>query len=320
MQPNNAVKFSICIPAYKSKFLKECIQSILDQSVEDFELVILNDCSPEPVDEIIAQFEDTRLHYVKNSQNVGALNLVNNWNKCLSLAKGEYFVIMGDDDLLEPDYLEEFSKLIASYPELGVYHCRSKIIDDSGKTWLLTPSCPVYENVYDSIWHRLNQFRSNYISDYMYKTESLRKQGGFYHLPLAWGSDDITAFIASAGKGIAHSNKPVFKYRSHGLSISSITSNGLAKLDADMGYAAWLKNFLQENPSDYQNQTIYKHLVENQDHYMHRRKVFTMTKIMAASALPNISVWLKHRKKYGLTLKDVFMAVAKSRNMRRSVK
>jgi len=320
MQRNNTVKFSICIPAYKSKFLKECIESILRQTIADFELIILNDCSPEPIDEIITQFEDKRLHYVKNNQNVGALNLVNNWNKCLSLTHGEFIVIMGDDDLLEPDYLEEFSKLITSYPELDVYHCRSKIIDDKGNTWLLTPACPAYENVYDSIWHRLNQFRSNYISDYMYKTKSLRNRGGFYPLPLAWGSDDITAFIASSEKGIAHSNKPVFKYRSHGLSISSTLNNGLAKLDADLGYASWLKNFLQENPLDQKDLTIYKHLVENQDRYMHQRKMFTMTKIMAASALPKIGVWMKHRKKYGLKPKDIFMAAAKSRTLRKLAK
>src|SRR5690606_42120426 len=90
------VKFSICIPAYKSRFLQECIQSILRQTLDNLELIILNDCSPEPVEEIVFQFEDSRINYVKNSSNVGSLNLVDNWNKCLSLAQGEYIMIMGD--------------------------------------------------------------------------------------------------------------------------------------------------------------------------------------------------------------------------------
>ncbi|MBD8490038.1 glycosyltransferase [Echinicola sp. CAU 1574] len=316
MPKNNSVKYSICIPAYKSKFLKECIESILDQTVKDFELIILNDCSPQPIEEVVTHFDDPRIQYHKNQSNVGALNLVDNWNKCLSLAKGEYIVIMGDDDLLEPDYLEEFSRMISQYPDLNVYHCRSQIIDDNGDTRLLTPALPPFENVYDSIWHRLEQLRSNYISDYLYKTESLKKQGGFFHLPLAWGSDDITAFIASAENGIAHSNKPVFKYRSHGLSISSTSSNGLMKLEADLGYAAWLKAFLLENPQEKKVQVVYRHLVENQDHYMTERKIFTMTKIMAGSKVPNVWIWLRHRKQYGLAAKDILLAAAKSRNMR----
>ncbi|AWW29639.1 glycosyltransferase family 2 protein [Echinicola strongylocentroti] len=317
MERNNPLPFSICIPAYKSQHLKECIDSILNQTLAEFELIVLNDCSPEPVEEIVSQFDDKRIQYHRNKKNVGALDLVHNWNKCLSMASGEFIVIMGDDDLLEPDYLEEFSSLISTYPELDVYHCRSKIIDEKGIPHLLTPACPAYEDVYDSIWHRLNQYRSNYISDYMYRTSALRAQGGFHYLPLAWGADDITAFIASAEKGIAHSNRPVFQYRSHGLSISSTTTNGLAKLEADSRYAAWLKKFLQENPQGEKRPIIYRHLVENQDRYMHERKLFTITKIMASEPFPKIGKWLKYRKKFQLKAKDIFLAAAKSRKMRK---
>src|SRR5690606_5931793 len=102
-------KFSICIPAYKEEFLKECIQSILQQSLQDFELIILNDCSPAPLEEIVGTFDDPRIRYFKNEHNVGAVKLVDNWHKCLGLAIGDYVVIMGEDDLLEPHYLGEFS-------------------------------------------------------------------------------------------------------------------------------------------------------------------------------------------------------------------
>ncbi|GGF24759.1 glycosyltransferase family 2 protein [Echinicola rosea] len=318
MQRNSRITFSICIPAYKSKHLKECIDSILAQTIGDFELIILNDCSPQPVEEVVSQFDDKRIQYHKNDKNVGALHLVQNWNKCLSLASGEFIVIMGDDDLLEPDYLEAFSRLIAAHPSLDVYHCRSKIIDDRGTPWLLTPACPELEDVYDSIWHRLNQYRSNYISDYMYRSGPLRDQGGFYQLPLAWGSDDITAFMATGQKGIAHSPEAVFRYRSHSMSISSTSTNGLEKLDADMGYAAWLKKFLQENPMGETETVIYRHLVENQDRYMHERRVFTITKIMASEAIPNVSKWLRHRRKFQLSTKDVLLAAVKSRKMRKA--
>src|SRR5690606_27048657 len=217
------------------------------------------------------------INYYKNDINVGALNLVDNWNKCLSLAVGEFVVIMGDDDLLDRDFLKEFSSLISEYPDLDVYHCRSKIINDAGETLMLTPSCPSYEKVYDSIWHRLQQFRSNYISDYMYRTNTLRERGGFYFLPLAWGSDDITAFIATAERGIAHSNRPVFYYRSNNLSITS-TGNELEKMNANLGYESWLAAFLHQKPVDEEDETVYRHLLAKQNYYMQQRKIFTMTK------------------------------------------
>jgi len=307
------IKYSICIPAYKSKFLKECIESILNQTLDNLELIILNDCSPEPVEQIVGEFVDSRITYVKNSSNVGSLNLVDNWNKCLSLAHGEYIMIMGDDDLLEPDYLEEFSKLIDSYPDLEVYHCRSKIIDDDGNTLMLTPASPSFERVYDSIWHRLRQYRSNYISDYVYRTETLRQREGFYYLPLAWGSDDITAFIASAEKGIAHTNRPVFNYRSNRLSITS-TGNDLEKMYANLGYASWLEDFLEVAPQDTEDEIVYKHLLSNQKTYMQQRKMYTITKSMNSDPLNKTFLWLKNRSKLGLSAKEILLATAKGIN------
>lgn len=308
------VKYSICIPAFKSRYLKSCIESILQQTIRDFELIILNDCSPEPIEAIVQQFEDNRIQYLQNDHNVGAIHLVENWNKCLSLAKGEYIMIMGDDDELEPDYLQEFSDLIATYPTLNVYHCRSKIIDDAGEVSMLTPACPSFEHVYDSIWHRLAQYRSNYISDFVYRVEPLRQQGGFYKLPLAWGSDDITAFIATGQQGIAHTNKPVFRYRSNALSITS-TGNNLHKMEANLGYAKWLRSFLQKEPESQEMVVVHHYLVAKQDHFMRQRKRFTMALSMRHALLANFWLWFKHRRAFDLDLKDIVIAAVKSVNL-----
>lgn len=304
-------KFSICIPAYKSKYLQECIDSILAQTIKDFELIILNDCSPEPVEEIVLRNTDSKIRYFKNEKNVGAYDLVDNWNKCLELATGEYIIIMGDDDRLAPAYLAEFELLIQAYPELNVYHCRSKIIDDHGNDVVLTPALPAFEYVYDSIWHRLRQLRSNYISDYVYRTSTLRAQGGFYKLPLAWGSDDITAFIASAKMGIAHSNKPVFEYRSNQLSITS-TGNDLHKMMADMSYSDWLGDFIKTNPPHPSNKVIYQHLLKEKVNYMHQKKIYTMMQSMRSTPLTKAKIWLNTREKFGLSIKDIGVSLAKS--------
>ena len=62
-------KFSITIPAYKRTYLQECIDSILGQTYTDFELIIVNDASPEDLDSIVNSFSDSRIRYYKNEKN-----------------------------------------------------------------------------------------------------------------------------------------------------------------------------------------------------------------------------------------------------------
>lgn len=307
-------KFSICIPAYKSRFLSECIQSILGQSYADFEVLVLNDCSPEPVREIVRSFHDARMRYYENEHNVGAVRLTDNWNRCIALAEGEFVVIMGDDDRLEPDYLEEFIALMARYPGLDVYHCRSLVIDDQGNPLQLTPSGPPFERVCDHIWHRLNQWRSQYISDFVYRTDALRSVGGCYALPLAWGSDDITAYRACDGKGMAHTNKPVFNYRSNRLSITS-TGNDLEKMHANVLYAAWLRDFLANHTPHEMERVVYLNLLEQQDRLMQQRKRYTMALSMRNHRMQRFWMWYRHRKEFGLGLRDIIVAAVKARGL-----
>lgn len=312
-------KFSICIPAYKSRYLEACIQSILAQSVPDFELIVLNDCSPEPVRAIVDSFIDNRIRYVENETNVGGLKLVDNWNKCLSLAEGEYIMVMGDDDRLETDYLEEFLRLIADYPDLNVYHCRSLIIDDEGAPIQLTPACPSYERVCDNIWHRLKQLRSQYISDFVYRTAALRQLGGFYPLPLAWGSDDITAYLACSETGIAHTNKAIFNYRSNRLSITS-SGNDLEKMRANLGYSQWLRNFLEGHIPHETEKVVYRNLLDEQPHLMLQRIRYTIALSMRNNMLGKCWLWWKNRKEFGFGLKDIAIAVVKSWRLEKSGK
>ena len=302
-------KFSICIPAYKSRFLDECIHSILVQSISDFELIILNDCSPNPVEIIVNSFSDKRIKYYSNNQNVGPINLVQNWNKCLELASGEYLIMMGDDDLMEASYLSVFSDLIEKYSDLDVYHCRSKIIDDAGNINMLTPSWPEYENVYDNIWHRLTERRAQYISDFVYKVSSLRKSGGFYNLPYAWGSDDITSYIACGNKGIAHTNKSVFRYRSNELSITK-TGNDIVKMDANILYAKWLFEFLYEGSPDNSDAGImHSKLLVDSNKLMQKRKIHIMSKSLSTNKLQNYIMWLGLRKKYAISIMEISYAL-----------
>lgn len=213
------MKFSVTIPAYKAKFLYEAIDSVLKQTYDDFELIIVDDCSPEDLKSIVDKFSDSRIQYYRNEKNCGAVDVVDNWNICLSYCTGEYVICMGDDDRLLPCCLEEYVKLIAKYPGLEVYHAWTEIIDENGTTVSLQEPRPEYEGGLSLIINRWKG-RNQYIGDFCYDTKALRKEGGYYKLPLAWTSDDITALRAAMKGGIANMQTLGFQYRKNSLTIS----------------------------------------------------------------------------------------------------
>ena len=259
---------------------------------------------PDAVKEIVNKFADRRISYYRNEKNIGAENVVVNWNKCLEQGQNAFFILMGDDDKMEPDYLEELVSLIQKYPDLDVFHCRSKIIDEYSNVIMLTPSCPEFESVYDNIWHSMNGYRIPYISDFVYRTSTLKERGGFYHLPLAWASDNISSYIAMEAKGIAHTNKPLLNYRSHSLSITSSGSHEL-KMKAIILQQQWFQEFLKKKPLSLNDLVVYNDLCKNMNKILQKKKIYTIADSLIGNFPGNILNWLYKRKRYELSFSEM---------------
>lgn len=99
--PSPAV--SVCIPTYRgAATLGAAIASVLAQTWTDFELVVIDDGSPDDTRAVVDGFNDPRLVYLRNATNLGPEG---NWNRCLAQARGRYFKLLPHDDLLHPDCL-----------------------------------------------------------------------------------------------------------------------------------------------------------------------------------------------------------------------
>lgn len=304
--------FSIGIPAYKAKDLKECIESILAQTYIDFELIIVNDFSPDPIDDIISQFNDSRIKYYKNEKNFGAEHVVDNWNKCLNFATREYFVLMGDDDTMKPNYLFEFVNLIQAFPKLDVFHCRSVIINESSEAIGLTPINPAFEDVYDNIINCLEQRRQQFVSDFVYRTNALKNVGGYYKLSLGWCSDYLTSHILAKNKGIAHTNKLLFNYRSHSVSITS-TGNVENKSKALALYIDWIEHFLLNIPKEDILLLKHKMLRDSLNKFIVGEKLaLVRVTIGKKNVFKGFINYFKIKKKYNLTNRDLIGGIASS--------
>lgn len=216
------MKFSITIPAYKAKFLYDAIDSVLKQTYSDFELIIVDDCSPEDLKSIVDEFSDSRIRYYRNTKNCGAVDVVDNWNICLSYCTGEYVICMGDDDRLLPCCLEEYVLLIKKYPEVCLLHAFTEIIDDNGNIISFQQPRPDWESALSLAWWRWNG-RRQFIGDFCFRTKELRDEGGFHKFPLAWASDDVSAVKAARHYGVANTYKSCFQYR---VSVINISNTG----------------------------------------------------------------------------------------------
>ncbi len=114
------VKVSVLTAVYNTpeQYLREAIESILAQTYTDFEFVILNDASPdENVEKVVKSYNDKRIRYYKNEQNLG-ISLSR--NKLIDLADGEYLAVFDHDDISLPDRLQKQVEFLDSHPDVGV--------------------------------------------------------------------------------------------------------------------------------------------------------------------------------------------------------
>ena len=307
--------FTIAIPAYKSKYLRECIDSILAQTYIEFELIIVNDASPENLDSIISSYSDKRIRYYKNKINSGAINVVDNWNKCLEYALGDYIICMGDDDRLLPTCLQEYANLIHDYPGLGAYHAWTEIIDENGDFFNIQPPRPIHEGAFSLCWNRWNGRGLQFIGDFCFETQKLRNDGGFYKLPMAWASDDITAVRAARYKGIANTQAICFQYRMNRQSITS-TGSFKVKMEATLGENEWYKSFVgTEKPLNPTEKKYQELIIRNLDIHFRDKLKNQMSSDMKGNPF-HLLYWIKNRGRFGLsTLRvlDAFMLALKGK-------
>jgi glycosyltransferase involved in cell wall biosynthesis len=107
-------KISICIPTYnRAHLLPYAVHSVLNQTYEDFELIICDDASSDSTPEIVAQWNDARIRYIRHPENIKRSR---NMRAGFEAAQGEYFIKFDDDDALTPTFLEQAIAVLEQQP------------------------------------------------------------------------------------------------------------------------------------------------------------------------------------------------------------
>lgn len=220
----------IALPFYGDvAFMKQTVHSILNQTDPNWKLIVVDDGYPDgSLPGWFAGLSDERIEYQRNSSNLGANG---NFQKCLGLLSAEYCLVMGADDLLEPNFVERINELIAQHPGISMIHPGVKVIDENNEQ-ISTRSDQVKKSLRESqgisrmlmgeaLAESLMKGNWMYFPSIVWKTKTIQEIGfrpGF-HVCQDLG---LAMDLIMQGGEMALIEDEIFRYRRHQESDSSV--------------------------------------------------------------------------------------------------
>jgi glycosyltransferase involved in cell wall biosynthesis len=184
---------AIVIPYYKLTFFEDTLASLANQTDKRFKVYIGNDASPEDPQFLLDKYKERfDFNYHRFEDNLGAISLVKQWDRCIALSGNEdWMMLLCDDDTLSENCIADFYK---SLPEINENECnvvrfatRVKQIELRKISELYEH--PVLEKATDFMYRRMTNSTRSSLSEYIFR-KSMYLRYGFFDYRLAWHSDD----------------------------------------------------------------------------------------------------------------------------------
>lgn len=213
---------SICMPTYKrTTFLAHSLGSALAQTYPNIEILVSDDTQGDEIRDVVEGYSSPKLRYQKN---VPALGFVPKLNSFLNEAKGDWMVILCDDDVFAPEFVALLVAKARQYPEASLLRSRNSRIDVHGQQIRLDPESPEVSTptrfILDLFRPQSETFWVN-LTGFMFRPQQLRALGGFTDLYAARHADRLAwTELATLGPVICD-DQPACKIRLHGSSVSS---------------------------------------------------------------------------------------------------
>jgi glycosyltransferase involved in cell wall biosynthesis len=237
-------KYSIILPVKNGGvYIRECVKSILNQSLPDFNLHILDSQSTDDTVNWINSLSDDRIELYTSEK---PLTIEENWNRIISIPKNELMTIIGHDDLLLPNYLKEMDKLIKIHPDATLYQSHYDFIDSNGE--FIRSCLPMDEMQYAHEFLACHMMRTmeSMGTGYMMYSHDYDKIGGIpcNYPNLIFADYELWVKLIMLGYK-ASSLENCFLYR---LSLSiSKTTDGMKYQDAFGKYIDFIKSCMRED-------------------------------------------------------------------------
>lgn len=169
---------SIAIPTYNraDKYLKQAIQASLSQTCREIEIIISNNYSSDNTEEVVGGFTDPRIRYFRQSQNIG---YTRNYTFCMEQARGPYFLLLPDDDLIDRDFIEMCLKGVNYETNIGLIRTGTRVINNKGEVIGEYPNRVVGLPTLEFFLGWFAGKTSPYTCSTLFNTRRLREVGGF---------------------------------------------------------------------------------------------------------------------------------------------
>lgn len=224
-------RLSVAIPYLRGLgYLREAIDSVLAQDLDEWELVVVDDHGPEPADALAGSYDDPRIRFVRNEQNLG---LAGNWNECLRLARGPLVTILHADDRLLPSYARTVVSAAAEHPGAAAIFTDAVIIDDRGaRTTTLADRAksllprPSSDYLLSGDAGLAGLLRGNYIvcPSLCFRRASIRPAP--FRTDLRFVPDwELTTGLLLGGQSLYGVREPLIEYRRHGGAQTSLQTS-----------------------------------------------------------------------------------------------
>jgi glycosyltransferase involved in cell wall biosynthesis len=219
-------RVTVVICAYnRTDFLRESLQSVLNQTYKDIRIVVLDDCSTEDVESVVRSFDDGRIEYIRNEKNLG---LVGNWNKAFEVCDTEYLNIFHDDDRMFPWMIEKLVWVLDNNPNV--------VVALSGKFFTLESSAiPSAPEKMNGLLYEKGEFVRNICSrgaNYVvcpsafFRKRAIDSAGMFFRDDVGLAAD-LYFWLEANSKGLPLYilNSPLLEYRVHPGSFSNTSGS-----------------------------------------------------------------------------------------------
>jgi glycosyltransferase involved in cell wall biosynthesis len=232
-------QFSIILPVRNGgEYVKECVNSILAQSYQNFNLIVLDNNSSDGTKEWIESLNNNKITIYPSTKD---LTITENWARAVDVPKSEFMTLIGHDDILYPNYLQVINDLINEYPDASLYHTHFNYIDANGNVVRVSKSMPLKADAIMFTKLFLNSEIDTMGTGYVFKSNSYDKLGG---IPVKYPSLLFADFelwlnlIEISYKAIAREN--CFAFRIH--QSTTTTSNNSVYLNAFEIFIQFLKS------------------------------------------------------------------------------
>ena len=195
----------------REKYLSQAINSILNQTYSNFYFVILDNFSSDNTENIIKSYSDSRIRYIKNSENIG---FVANTNKAFDICETDYLIVVHDDDLFKPNFIETEMKIIEKNPDVSIVGSNRVYINENGS--ILNEMHKLNNDIVFSKYDYIKSGLTLCMPSILYRVAFIRKNNLRYKEEIGFASDTFFQYeINLLDTKIYFIKEPLVYYRIH---------------------------------------------------------------------------------------------------------